>query len=73
MKLGRRTADREKKLNVRIKIVQTLTEKVVDLEFWSKSENEAIARKSPSKSKQMKLGASKKGGKNTQSYGAVCG
>ena len=70
-------ADSEKRLNVRIeqltKLVQTLTEKVVDLEFRSKSENEAIARKSPSKSKQMKLGASNKGGKNTQSYGTVCG
>ena len=69
--------NREKRLNVRMeqltKLVQTLTEKVADLEFRSKSENEAIARKSPSKSKQMKLGASKKGGKNTQSYDTVCG
>ena len=51
--------DREKRLNVRIeqltKLAQTLTEKVVDLEFRSKSENEAIARKSPLKRKQMKL------------------
>ena len=69
--------DREKRLNARTeqltKLVQTLTEKVVDVELGSKSKNEAIARKSPSKSKQMKLGASKKGGKNIQSYGTVCG